>query len=92
MKEELDKIVKNTRARRIEHPEEGMLLIVTYVQVIPPDESIIRPNPRYEDIDVSFGKTQEEALKTYLSIPRLKQGYGPNYRLMSQQVWLPPGE
>lgn len=72
------------------HPDMGATLIVYYSQWQAPEDSPLRPGPRFERIELGFGQTPEAAYANWLDQPQLRPGLGYNVSESFQQLWVPP--
>jgi hypothetical protein len=92
VREALAQIEPGINRERAANPSMGVLLVFFYRQVQAPQESLIRPGAVFLQVEHATGRTRSEARQNWASQPVLRGGAGPNERIDSQEVWIPPSQ
>ncbi len=76
--------------QRRANPGLGFLLVFHYSQVRPHPDSLIQPGAAFSHIELSTGRTLDEARINRSRTTFLRPGLGPNTREVTQETWIPP--
>jgi hypothetical protein len=90
VQEALHQIEPGIVERRLQVPQEGVLLIFFYRQFVPREASLLQPGAVFSHIEVGFGITRDEARENWLRTPALRSGLGRYTEEIRSESWIPP--
>jgi hypothetical protein len=89
-REALARAEQAINAVRIRSPNQGVLIVFYFFQVIAPRESLVQPGPRFTHIEWYAGATPDEARRRWVGTPSIRAAPGPGERVVTNTSWIPP--